>query len=63
MIPTKTEVIQVSRGVVQVIFRASARTSRRNCRKPTRFLGTAPVARADDGATAAAVRAARSFIA
>ena len=36
MIPTITEVIQVSFQLVQVTFRASARTSRRNCSGLTR---------------------------
>src|SRR5258708_3909166 len=39
MIPTITEVIQVSRRLVQVILRASERTSRANWARLVRFLG------------------------
>src|SRR6185436_15646893 len=46
MIPTITEVIQVSFHVVQVILRASARTSRRNWKGPTRGLRSASGVRA-----------------
>ena len=64
MIPTITEVIQVSLRVVQVIFRASERTSLANCARLTRFLGAdGGAARGDAGAIAAAVFAARFLIA
>jgi len=66
MMKTITEVIQVSLRVVQVILRASARTSRKNCTGLVRFFGAgaaAPVAPAPAGAIAAAVLAARFFIA
>jgi hypothetical protein len=36
---TITEVIQVSRRLVQLILRASALTSRKNCNGETRFFG------------------------
>ena len=39
MMATITEVIQVSRRLVQVILRASARTSRKNCARLVRFFG------------------------
>src|SRR5579864_7022373 len=41
MMPTITEVIQVSFQLVQVTLRASARTSRRNWAGLTRFFGGA----------------------
>src|SRR3954451_17810520 len=62
MIATITEVIQVSRRLVQVILRASARTSRANCARLVFFFG-AVWASADAGAMTAAVLAARFFIA
>ena len=62
MIATMTEVIQVSRRLVQVILRASERTSRKNWAGEVRRLAGAP-ASADGWAMTAAVRAARLFIA
>jgi len=62
MIATITEVIQVSRRLVQVIRRASARTSRANWARLTRFFGSG-VATAPGVAMTAAVRAARFLIA
>ena len=41
MIPTITEVIQVSFRLVQVILRASARTSRKNLHRVERLLAAA----------------------
>src|SRR5436189_4667085 len=63
MMNTITEVIQVSRREVQVILRASARTSWANWTGLVRFFGGAGAARADAGAIAAAVLEARAFIA
>ena len=62
MIATITEVIHVSRRLVQVILRASARTSRKNWTMLVFFFGAA-CASADAGARTAAVLAARFFIA
>src|SRR5258708_28510924 len=62
MIPTITEVIQVSRRLVQVMLRASERTSRANGARLVRFLGGARAA-ADGLAMTAAVLAARLRIA
>src|SRR6476661_1094455 len=58
MMATITEVIQVSRRVVQVILRASERTSRANWASEVRFLGASD-ASAPGAAIAAAVLAAR----
>src|SRR5690242_12498132 len=58
MMATITEVIQVSRRVVQVILRASERTSRANWAIEVRFLGASD-AKALGAAIAAAVLAAR----
>src|SRR5580693_6625046 len=58
MMATITEVIQVSRLVVQVTLRASARTSRANWAMLVRFLGAARAA-AEGEAITAAVLAAR----
>src|SRR3569833_2888474 len=63
MIATSTEVIQVSRRLVQVILRASERTSRANWPRLTRFFFGASAASAEDGAITAAVLAARLRIA
>src|SRR5579862_9159625 len=62
MMATITEVIQVSRRVVQVILRASERTSRANCASVVFFLAGASV-EADGPAMTAAVLAARYRIA
>src|SRR5258706_11500278 len=62
MIPTITEVIQVSRRLVQVILRASERTSRANWARLVRFFGGARAA-AEGLAMTAAVLAARLRIA
>src|SRR3569833_3295431 len=63
MIATSTEVIQVSRRLVQVILRASERTSRANWPRLTRFFFGASAASAEDGTNTAAVLAARLRIA
>ena len=49
MIPTITEVIQVSFQLVQVTLRASARTSRRNLSGLNGFFGGAAAAAAPRG--------------
>jgi len=63
MIATMTEVIQVSLRLVQVILRASARTSRANCAGLVFLLGASDWATAAGEAIAAAVLAARFLIA
>src|SRR5436190_8474593 len=68
MIATMTEVIQVSRRLVQVILRASARTSRKNFGAPARAwtkltFGLAGAPTPPGAAITAAVRLARSWIA
>src|ERR1700693_1807939 len=62
MMATITEVIQVSRRLVQVIFLASMRTSRKNWTRFNFFFGCASAA-ADGLAMTAAVLAARLRIA
>src|SRR5947208_3623218 len=62
MMATITEVIQVSRRVVQVILRASVRTSLKNCIRLNGFFGGAS-ADAEGLAMTAAVLAARLRIA
>src|SRR5687768_2773038 len=62
MMPTITEVIQVSLRLVQVILRPSARTSRKNCGSGVRFLGGVCAADEEPPAMAAAVLAARSLM-
>src|SRR5690606_35356558 len=60
MIPTMTEVIEVSLRLVQVILRASARTSRKNCAGGVFFFGA--WTDEEPAAIAAAVFAARSLM-